>query len=57
MNGKDIIDITPVINSEMAVFPGDTSFKRNEVLSFDKGHNLVLSSIESTVHLLSLIHI
>jgi len=51
MNGKEIIDITPVINSEMAVFPGDTKFSRKELLSFDQGHNLVLSSIESTVHL------
>lgn len=40
-----------MISPQLAVFPGDTSFSREEVLSFDKGHNLVLSSINSTVHL------
>lgn len=51
LDNREIIDITPVISPEIAVFPGDTQFQRKELLSFEKGHNLVLSSIESTVHL------
>ena len=50
-HGKKVIDITPVISDQIAVFPGDTKFSRNEVLSFKNGNNLVLSSINSTVHL------
>jgi arylformamidase len=50
-HGKRVIDITPVISGEIAVFPGDTSFKREELLSFKNGNNLVLSTINTTVHL------
>lgn len=51
MESQSLIDISPPISDQLAVFPGDTPFSRNEVLSFDKGHNLVLSAIQSTVHL------
>jgi arylformamidase len=51
LEGRKTIDITPVITEKIAVFPGDTSFKRNELLSFKNGNNLVLSSINTTVHL------
>ena len=51
LDNREIIDITPLISSDIAVFPGDTQFSRKELLSFEKGHNLVLSSIETTVHL------
>ena len=44
-------DISPKINSDLAVFPGDTPFKLHNDLSFDKGHNLVLSHFETTCHL------
>lgn len=50
-SSRQIIDITPVISEKIAVFPGDTPFSRNEILSFEKGHNLVLSNVTSTVHL------
>lgn len=45
------IDISPLISEQIAVFPGDCSFKREISLDFVKGDNLVLSSISSTVHL------
>lgn len=51
MESQRIIDISPMISEKTAVFPGDTPFSRNEVLSFEKGHNLVLSSVTSTVHI------
>lgn len=47
----EIFDITPMISEELAVWPGDQPFQRCEVLSFQKEDNLVLSSINSTVHL------
>lgn len=47
----EMIDITPVINSEIAVFPGDTVFSQNVALDMKKGSHLTLSSISSTVHL------
>lgn len=46
-----IIDISPIISEKIAVFPGDTAFSRRELLSFEKGNHLGLSSIETTVHL------
>ena len=49
--GKDLIDISPLISEEMAVFPGDIRFKRNVSLSFDKGDHLELSSVTSTLHI------
>ena len=51
LDGRKAIDITPVITENIAVFPGDTTFQRNELLSFKNGNNLVLSSITTTVHL------
>ncbi len=48
---KKIIDITPRINSKMAVFPGDTPFQEDFGMDFKSGHNLSLSSIKTTVHL------
>lgn len=51
LSNFEIIDITPVINADLAVFPGDTEFSRKELMSFEKGDNLVLSQISSTAHL------
>lgn len=48
---KEIIDITPKVSSETAVFPGDKIFERNISLDFGKGNNLTLSSINTTVHI------
>jgi arylformamidase len=47
----EIIDITPLINSKIAVFPGDTPFKEEFLMSTDKGQHLTLSKISTTVHL------
>lgn len=47
----EIIDITPTINSRLAVFPGDTPFSEEFVMSTDQGQHLTLSKITSTVHL------
>lgn len=44
-------DITPEISSELAVFPGDTPFQQKVAMDFKTGSHLLLSSIESTVHL------
>jgi len=48
---SDIIDISPVINSRLAVFPGDTAFQRHVVMDINKGDSISLSWIQSTVHL------
>ncbi len=44
-------DITPVISEKLGVFPGDTSFQRETLLSFEKANHLLLSTIKTTVHL------
>lgn len=44
------IDISPIITPEIAVFKGDKEFERNILLDFKQGHNLLLSSIHTTVH-------
>ena len=46
-----IIDISPTISERLGVFPGDTPFKRKVALDIAKGDNIVLSSIETSVHL------
>lgn len=48
---RKIHDISPLISSKIAVFPGDTPFMEEFLLDFAKGHNIVLSSIHTTVHL------
>ena len=50
MNGR-IIDISPVINSQLAVWPGDVPFSRELNLSIADGANIDLSAIRGTVHL------
>ena len=46
-----LYDISPVISERIGVFPGDVSFRRNVSLDFKTGDNLVLSSIQTTLHL------
>jgi arylformamidase len=46
-----VYDLTPLIHSGLGVFPGDVTFQRNISLDFQKGQNLLLSSITSTLHL------
>lgn len=50
-SSMEYYDISPVISEKLAVFPGDTAFKRRVVMDFGHGHHIGLSSIETTVHL------
>lgn len=50
-NGSRVYDITPVISERIGVFPGDTRFQRAVLLDMEKGHNIGLSSVTTTVHL------
>lgn len=43
-------DISPVVSERIAVFPGDTPYRRRVELDFAKGDHLLLSSIETTLH-------
>jgi arylformamidase len=45
-----VFDISPEVSEGIAVFPGDTPYRRKVALDFSKGDNLVLSAIETTVH-------
>jgi len=47
---KAYYDISPVLSPRTAVFPGDTPFSRSVMMSFESGHHLALSSIQTTVH-------
>lgn len=47
----NIIDISPLISENIAVFPGDIAFHRHQALSFAKGDHLELSSMTTTLHL------
>ena len=44
------IDISPVLNSNSAVFPGDTTFTHTVNMSIKAGDNLDLSDIKTTLH-------
>jgi arylformamidase len=46
-----LYDISPKLTSRTAVFPGDTPLQQKTLLSFEKNHHLMLSALESTVHL------
>lgn len=46
-----IIEISPIISSKLAVFPGDTPYKYTEILSTHAGNAVTLGKIESTLHL------
>ena len=48
---RKIIDISPLISKNIAVFPGDVSFELNTSLDFKKDNHLKLSSMNSTLHL------
>ncbi|MCA9278900.1 MAG: cyclase family protein [Phycisphaeraceae bacterium] len=48
-----IIDISPVINPAMQVFPGDTPPERRVLLDMHDGANITLSTLTTTVHVAS----
>lgn len=45
-----LIDISPPLTSEIAVWPGDVPLSRAVALSLEEGHNIALSSVTTTVH-------
>lgn len=47
----EILDISPVISSETAVFPGDTNFKMEFLMETNLGQNITLSKITTTPHI------
>ena len=51
MEYSQILDISPTISEDTAVFPGDVAFRRNISMSFDAGHHLGLSDITTTLHI------
>ncbi len=51
LEGVNYIDISPEINEQIAVYPGDKEFRRNVSYDMSNGDHLTLSSIESTLHL------
>lgn len=46
-----VIDISPVVGPDTAVWPGDVAFHRHESLSVEEGNNFTLSDIKTTVHI------
>jgi arylformamidase len=46
-----IIEISPPLGPDLAVFPGDTAFRRKVDLDFKTGGNLLLSSITTSLHI------
>lgn len=51
MARSKVYDLTPKIHQGLAVFPGDQMFTQRVSMDFKQGHHLLLSSIETTVHL------
>jgi arylformamidase len=47
----EIIDISPLISTQLAVWPGDTPLRRDVLCDIAKGANIDLSTIHATVHL------
>jgi len=45
-----VYDLTPKIHPGIAVFPGDVKFQRKISMDFKQGHHLLLSAIETTLH-------
>lgn len=45
-----LYDISPKLTPRTAVFPGDVPFLATKHLGFDRGDHLMLSSIQTTVH-------
>ena len=46
-----ILDITPLVSENLAVWPGDTPYQRQVLMDIDKGDHLGLSKITTTLHL------
>lgn len=48
---RDIIDITPAITPDIAVWPGDTPVSREVLCEIERGATVTLSTLRATVHL------
>lgn len=48
---EKLVDISPLVSSRYAVFPGDIPFSRSVSLDIDSGDHLTLSSIHATCHI------
>jgi len=46
-----IIDISPRVSPDLAVWPGDVAYRRDVAMSWSRGDHLTLSAINATVHL------
>ena len=46
-----LIDISPLISPRTAVWPGDRAFSREVSLAIEKGDNIDLSAVRTTVHI------
>jgi arylformamidase len=46
-----IYDISPLISDRLAVWPGDSSPRREVLLDIQRGDNITLSTLHATVHL------
>ncbi len=51
MDGRGfIIDISPELSCEVAVFPGDTPMSRHILMDTERGDTITLSTLRTTVH-------
>jgi arylformamidase len=48
---RRLYDISPVISPRLAVFPGDTRYSRDVLMSLEGGSHLDLSTVHMTVHM------
>jgi arylformamidase len=48
---QTLIDISPPLTTSLATWPGDTAMSREILCDMQRGDNITLSSIRSTVHL------
>jgi len=46
-----LLDITPPVTPDLAVWPGDTPPRREVLVDLEEGGNLTLSTLHATVHL------
>lgn len=48
---RRLYDISPPLNEQLAVWPGDRPLSREVLLDIDRGDNITLSTLRATVHL------
>ncbi|MCA9288863.1 MAG: FAD-dependent monooxygenase [Phycisphaerales bacterium] len=46
-----LLDVSPLISPSLGVWPGDNAFSREVLLDTERGDNITLSTIRTTVHL------